>query len=81
MRIQPIALTAFIAAAAALLAASPADAQSRGKPRPEARPDWNQNVQGRRDVYVFGRNMGTDPDPNIRYQIRRDVGAATGGDD
>jgi hypothetical protein len=80
----------FLAAATvgmtALTAMAPADAQTRQQ-RQDARSgsDWNQqqNVQGRRDgdVFVFGRNMGTDPDPRIRYQIRRDTGAATGGDD
>jgi hypothetical protein len=79
----------FLAAAtvgiAALTAMGPADAQTRQQ-RQDARSDWNQqqqNVQGRRDgdVIVFGRNMGTDPDPRIRYQIKRDTGAATGGDD
>jgi len=80
----------FLAAAAvsivALLAAAPAEAQTRQQ-RQDARSDstqqQQQNVQGRRggDVFVFGRNMGTDPDPRIRSQIKRDTGAATGGDD
>jgi hypothetical protein len=65
----------------ALVTAPPADAQSR-KPRTETRSDSGQNWQGSgrySDVFVAGRNMGTDPDPRIRSQIRRDVGAAVGG--
>ena len=27
------------------------------------------------DVIVGGKNIGTDPDANVRYQIRRDVGS------
>ena len=64
----------------ALTAAPPAEAQAR-KPRTETRSDSGQNWQssGRSDVFVAGRNMGTDPDSRIRSQIRRDVGAAVGG--
>jgi hypothetical protein len=27
------------------------------------------------DVIVSGKNIGTDPDANVRYQMRRDVGS------
>ena len=27
------------------------------------------------DVIVNGKNIGTDPDANVRYQMRRDVGS------
>jgi hypothetical protein len=30
------------------------------------------------DVVVGGKNIGTDPDANVRYQIRRDVGSEGG---
>jgi hypothetical protein len=30
------------------------------------------------DVIVGGKNIGTDPDANVRYQIRRDVGSEGG---
>ena len=80
MQILAIILTASVAAIA-MLAVSTADAQSR-KPRPDTRPEFGQVWQsGRPDIYVTGRNMGTDPDPRIRNQIRRDVGAAVGGPD
>jgi hypothetical protein len=82
MRILPIVLTASIAGIA-VLAPSTADAQSRNS-RTERRYDSGQNWQSNRnagDVYVAGRNMGTDPDPRIRAQIMRDIGAAVGGKD
>ena len=82
MHILPIILTASIAGIA-VLAPSAADAQSRNS-RTERRYESGQSWQSNRnagDVYVAGRNMGTDPDPRIRSQIRRDVGAAVGGPD
>jgi hypothetical protein len=30
------------------------------------------------DVIVGGKNIGTDPDANVRYQMRRDVGSEGG---
>jgi hypothetical protein len=72
----------------ALLADGSAEAQQSRRERSEARPnwtrpDWSQSDRSGRnsDVYVAGRNMGTDPDPRIRFQIQRDIGAAVGGDD
>ena len=29
-------------------------------------------AQSEPDVYAYGHDVGTDPDPNIRFQLRRD---------
>jgi hypothetical protein len=58
----------FAAAAVATLVASPAFAQSELHERA---------VQGRdgatsHDVYFGTKRLGRDPDPNVRFEMRRD---------
>ena len=46
---------------------NPSDYQSRARVRPSASP--------RNDIYdINGRYIGTDPDPLVRDQLRRDPG-------
>jgi hypothetical protein len=41
-----------------------------------AAPTFTQSAfAGPNDVIVNGKNYGTDPDPNVRLQIRRDAGS------
>ena len=53
-----------VAAAIATVIASPALAQRAQKPR-------QQSPNPAYDVYVGGRYVGSDPDPNIRAQLQR----------
>jgi hypothetical protein len=84
----PFRMTLLIAAtaAAALIAAPPADAKSR-KQRAAVVPASAKIAHpGARAgsypiIYTAGKNVGTDPDPNIRYMLMRDVGAVMGGID
>jgi hypothetical protein len=40
-----------------------------------AAPAFTQPAVAANDVIVNGKNYGTDPDPNVRLQIRRDAGS------
>ena len=80
-------LKSFVAvtAAAVLLTMSVAQAQNSQSRRQQQ--SWsNQSAQGWQSsrgsyphIILGGRDMGTDPDPNIRANIMRDTGMAFGG--
>jgi hypothetical protein len=59
------------AAALAALMAAPAVAKSRTQPHHTAVTQVHRNITGVRD-YVTGEVLGTDPDPRVRYELRRD---------
>jgi hypothetical protein len=59
------------AVALAALVAAPAVAKSRTQPHHTAPTQAHQNSPGVRD-YQTGDILGTDPDPRIRYELRRD---------
>ena len=78
---------ALLIAAPCLVAADPALARSKQKPRPICvdRPQefsWSFLLPGGRPeprpngcappVYAYGKYIGQDPDPNIRFQLQRD---------
>jgi hypothetical protein len=42
---------------------------------------WGQNLFPAGPVYHGTEYLGDDPDPNIRFQILRDLGAHYGGND
>jgi hypothetical protein len=60
-----------VAVAVAALLAGPAEAARRTNKRP---PTPNtENLQVQRPIYGWaGQYRGTDPDPNIRFQLMRD---------
>ena len=62
---------AMSAIALAALAAAPAVAKSRTQPHHAAQTQAHRNTTGVRD-YVGGEILGTDPDPRVRYEMRRD---------
>jgi hypothetical protein len=79
-------IASFAAATAAvLLATSIAQAQNSQSRRQQS---WsNQPAQGSTNsraayphIIMGGRDMGTDPDPNIRANLLRDTGMAFGGE-
>jgi hypothetical protein len=56
--------------------------QSFGQARPRRAPSVTEDIQtdGRRhssnpanDVYLSGRYLGSDPDPTVRLDLRRDI--------
>jgi hypothetical protein len=59
------------AVALAALAAAPAVAKSRTQPHHTAQTQAHRTTTGVRD-YVGGEILGTDPDPRVRYELRRD---------
>jgi hypothetical protein len=59
------------AVALAALMAAPAVAKSRTQPRHVAPTQVHRSSTGVRD-YVTGEILGTDPDPRVRYELKRD---------
>jgi hypothetical protein len=59
------------AVAVAALVAPPAVAKPRTQPRQIAPTQAHRNSTGVRD-YVTGEILGTDPDPRVRYELKRD---------
>jgi hypothetical protein len=59
------------AVALAAVVAAPAVAKSRTQPHHTGPTQAHQNSAGVRD-YQTGEILGTDPDPRIRYELRRD---------
>jgi hypothetical protein len=59
------------AAALAALVTAPAVAKSRTQPHHTAPTQAPRNSTYVRD-YVTGEILGTDPDPRVRYELRRD---------
>jgi hypothetical protein len=57
--------------ALAALVAAPAVAKSRTQPHHTASTPAHRNSTGVRD-YVTGYLLGTDPDPRVRYELKRD---------
>jgi len=66
----------------ALLAASPAEAAKRKHHSASAPRQYMQAAEAPRSqsVYYGNKYLGSDPDPRIRYELLRDLGAAFGGD-
>ncbi len=81
-------LKIFAAALTAAFAfASPADAAKARKHRKvAAAPEtvqgkyWGTNVFPAGPLYFSGVYLGDDPDPNIRFQIWRDISGRFGGE-
>ena len=66
-----------LAAMAIILAASPALAQSSRKAqRPLPAPSYRASPDA---VYSGDRRIGTDPDPNIRFELMREQNWRKGG--
>lgn len=74
---------------AAMVAAAPADAKVR-KHKKVAHPPaaaqaksgpWGANVFPAGPLYFGSTYLGDDPDPNIRFQLWRDLSGRLGGDD
>jgi hypothetical protein len=59
------------AVALAALMAAPAVAKSRTQPRHAAPTQVHRNSADVRD-YLTGEVLGTDPDPRVRYELKRD---------
>jgi len=59
------------AVALAALLAAPAVAKSRTQAHHTASTQAPRNSTGVRD-YVTGEVLGTDPDPRVRYELKRD---------
>ena len=81
----PITSLVAVTSAAMLLAVSIAQAQDSRTKRERSwsnAPAWGQsNSRGPYPhIILGGRDMGTDPDPNIRANIMRDTGMAFGGE-
>ena len=73
----------------ATVAAAPADAKVR-KHKKTAHPavtaqtksgHWGADVFPTGPLYFGNTYLGDDPDPNIRFQLWRDLGARFGGED
>jgi len=65
--------------------ASPADAKSRKHKKAVVTAtagyqDWGTNLVRPGPLYFGGVYLGDDPDPNIRFQIMRDISGRFGGD-
>ena len=76
MNTKMIAATAVLATATAI--ASPALAQRASHPselgQSYGQPRQQHSSNPSYDVYVDGQYVGSDPDPNIRAQLRRGHG-------
>lgn len=79
------ALAATLIAAFAL--ASPAEAAKARKHKKVATTSattqgkyWGTNVFPAGPLYFSGVYLGDDPDPNIRFQLWRDISGRMGGD-
>jgi len=78
-----------LALVAAAVSAAPADAKAR-KHKKVAHPPaaarvqsgaWGANIFPTGPLYFGNTYLGDDPDPNIRFQLWRDLGARFGGED
>jgi hypothetical protein len=63
------------AVALAALMAAPAVAKPRTQPHPAAPTQVHRNGPVVRD-YVTGEVLGVDPDPRVRYELKRDGGSS-----
>ena len=82
MRKLPIAFVVS-AVGLALALASPADAAKRKYRTASAPKQYVRAVDApphSQSVYYGNKYLGSDPDPRIRHELRRDLGAAFGGD-
>jgi outer membrane biogenesis lipoprotein LolB len=59
------------AVALAILVAAPAVAKSRTQPHHTASTQAHRHNTDIRDIQT-GEMLGTDPDPRVRYELRRD---------
>jgi hypothetical protein len=73
---------------AAFAIASPAEAAKTRKHKKVATTPttvqgkyWGTNLFPAGPLYYSGVYLGDDPDPNIRFQIWRDISGRMGGDD
>jgi hypothetical protein len=74
--------------AVAFVAASPADAAKRKNKKTPAEPTtvrstpqhWGTDKFPAGPLYFSGVYLGDDPDPNIRFQIWRDISGRFGGE-
>jgi hypothetical protein len=73
-----------------VLAAAPADAAKARKHKKHGTAHaavrvqtgyWGTNLVPAGPIYNGNDYLGDDPDPNIRFQIKRDLGAHYGGND
>ncbi|HET9902752.1 MAG TPA: hypothetical protein VFQ27_03520 [Xanthobacteraceae bacterium] len=74
--------TKLLAATAALAVFSVASAEARDNTRAHQLSAVSRTVVAQPQsptVYVGGRYVGADPDPNVRLDLRREAGAADGG--
>jgi hypothetical protein len=80
MRLHPLT-TLLVVLGLAVLLAAPADAAKARKHRlhASAAPDAARVVHDPNSVWYGNEYLGTDPDPRIRYELRRDLGAHFGG--
>jgi hypothetical protein len=78
-----------LALVAAIVSVAPADAKAR-KHKKVVHPPvaaqvrsgaWGANVFPTGPLYFGNTYLGDDPDPNIRFQLWRDLGARFGGED
>jgi hypothetical protein len=78
---RPIASLVAVSAAAIVLAASVAQAQTSQNRRQANAQTWSSSDSGSSTPHIIlgGRDMGTDPDPRIRAYMGRDSGMAFGG--
>ena len=66
--------------------ALPADAKTRKHKKTTVAsqttygPQWGTNLVRPGPLYFSGVYLGNDPDPNIRFQIMRDITGRFGGD-
>ena len=83
-------MACVIGLAFVLAAAAPADAAKARKHKKAARVQTSAQVQGKYwgtnlvpagPIYHANEYLGDDPDPNIRFQLLRDLGAHYGGED
>jgi hypothetical protein len=68
----------WIVAAVVLIVSWPALAQSARGSKAQ-RPSQSQNPARSIDVYSGDRYLGSDPDPNIRFQLLREQNWRKGG--
>ena len=74
-----------VSAALVLTAVSPADAAHKAKKRTAAQVAVDTKYRGTDlfpagPLYAAGVYLGDDPDPNIRFQLWRDLSGRLGGD-
>ena len=81
----PLKLLGLVLISAVALA-SPADAAKARKHKKNATAatagfqEWGTNLVRSGPIYFGPMYLGDDPDPNIRFQIMRDISGRFGGD-